>query len=348
MKVLKLKTKLKTTVLVLLMSFLIPKGSLAKTDLETMLFRAVTTNDANLVENAIAEGADPNALKPMFNDDNVPPLFVAIDYGYKNIVSILLENGADPNYRTNTLNRTLLMHAMLNGYKSPDYVGIVDMLLKAGADPNKQDRYSNNTALILLIKEVRFGDHYEGFEEILELLISAGANLDIQNRVTDAPNRTALMYAADGYTRDMRFIINTLLKAGANPYIQDDEGETALDIWMSNIRILPQLSVFYWTIKNKLEKGEYSLWTKLTTAAYYGYTKTVIDLMNSGLDPNTPDKAGQLPLVLAVTQRNEDMVYYLLLNGADPILMDKDGKTAMSVAKDTYQKDIMEQLQSAL
>jgi ankyrin repeat protein len=68
----------------------------------------------------------------------------------------------------------------------------------------------------------------EEFNSLLTLLISKGANLNIQD---DATGATALILTAlAGHTDTMKLLLNY----GADPLIKDKEGMTALDLMKSD------------------------------------------------------------------------------------------------------------------
>ena len=72
--------------------------------------------------------------------DICTPLLVACEYGHKNIVEYLLDNGCEINFR-GTIKYTPLHRACSNGYRD-----IVQLLLSKGANYNAKNN-SNNTPL---------------------------------------------------------------------------------------------------------------------------------------------------------------------------------------------------------
>ena len=89
-------------------------------------------------------------------DEGETALMKASQNGHKEIVEILLENGADVNVK-NRDNWTALMWASWNGYKE-----IVEILLENGADVNVKNR-DNWTALMWA--------SWNGYKEIVEILL---------------------------------------------------------------------------------------------------------------------------------------------------------------------------------
>lgn len=60
----------------------------------------------------------------------------------------------------------------------------------------------------------------------------------------------------------------------------------------------------------------------------------VEELISLGLKPNTPDEDRETPLMAAIQAFNLPLIDYLLSIGVDPTPRDKDGNSALSLAKD--------------
>jgi len=115
----------------------------------TDFFLLVKNGPVDLVREAIRQGVDINAR----NSDGMTPLLVACverDEPTREVISVLLSAGANPNVRTPGNDATPLMWAAES--KEP---GTVEMLLKAGADAKARDS-SGKTAF----------DHAQGNEKL--------------------------------------------------------------------------------------------------------------------------------------------------------------------------------------
>jgi hypothetical protein len=74
--------------------------------------------------------------------------------------------------------------------------------------------------------------------------------------------------------------------------------------------------------------------TPLRLASKRGYLEVVQELIRTGrVDVNTQDDLGQTPLLVAVLHEHHDLIYPLMVAGADPNLKDSCRDTAYSVAE---------------
>ena len=128
------------------------------------LLQAIENDDAPKVREIISAGVDLNAE----NDFSVGefPLEVACWRGNKEIVELLIENGADVNYADECEFRTALMMASHHGHAE-----IVRILLKHGANVNAEDDYYATS----LTRAAEAG-HFE----IVRVLLAHGANASVR------------------------------------------------------------------------------------------------------------------------------------------------------------------------
>ena len=127
-----------------------------------------------------------------------PPLTHAIQAGDKEIVSLLLEHGANVNEPSRNIKNpmnTPLMVAAWHGHTE-----IAKLLIENGACINQQDRGNGFTPLIKAV----FNRH----EDVARLLIDNGADIAIQSH----DKKRAIDYACD---KGMNNLV-TLLKEKSN------------------------------------------------------------------------------------------------------------------------------------
>ena len=198
----------------------------------------------------------------------------------KKNIKFFLNAGADPNIQDSNGDTALICAAQIG---SEPAFNIVKLLLRAGANPNIKN-FDGNTALIFAARMK--------FTNIVELLINAHADPNIQietltteNMWLDHPGFTPLMLAlipmspAEG-EHDIKRIIKLLLRGGADPNIQDSNGNTAL----------------MWAIRN--------------------FDEPIIKLLlRGGADPNIQNSNGDTALMWAMRYLDPDPIIKLLLRG---------------------------------
>lgn len=139
---------------------------------QPFIFRAIDTDNKDIVDLLLKYGADPNSLS--FND--YTPIQSAVQQGNVDIVELLLKKGA----RLNTKYKfgiIPLIYSSLRGKKD-----IVDVLLKYGADPNEKDEYGytplynsidkNNVSIIKSLLEHGADPNLKGYNNTTPLVLS--------------------------------------------------------------------------------------------------------------------------------------------------------------------------------
>ncbi|MBI5237623.1 MAG: ankyrin repeat domain-containing protein [Deltaproteobacteria bacterium] len=158
----------------------------------------------DVVKFLVSKGADVNAK------GWAAPLIAGLDKGNLEVVKYLLEHQADPNSVRDDTKMSALMIAAING-SMKGYPEIVNLLVAKRADPNVRGS-GGKTALMLTDNP-----------EVLDTLLKAGANI---NAVDDSGS-TALTAAV---MKNQRRIVERLLARGADVNIADKQGETPLGV----------------------------------------------------------------------------------------------------------------------
>jgi palmitoyltransferase len=149
---------------------------------------------------------DPSLLNKL-DKDGRSPLHVAALGGHKDIVTELLERGADINIVNH--NRFTPLHwAVVAGY-----ISTVHFLISKGADINMRDIKGRN--ILHLAAE---NDHLDIVYYLIEIQKMVVDDLDIDDH-------TPLTWAA---YKGSKSVVNFLLNRGANPNLQDKKGYTPL------------------------------------------------------------------------------------------------------------------------
>ena len=226
---------------------------------------------------------------------------------------LLEDYGADPNYQ-DTNGQTPLMKAVLYGH-----LDVVKLLLQHDADPNIKD-YGGRTALSYI-----FGYHDRSalrkYNIILQLLLNIGIEVNIRGYNGNTPLMSAV--------RQGNIIgIELLLRHGANPFIEDDWGDTAYDYAIgvgesAPIELLKKFMTIY--RMQALKRGNLTR-RKLRTsmarrrsalnqvADEYGLEEEIIHMLNSHITgPTRLDVIDEMPrdILLQEQRENQRIADYL-------------------------------------
>ena len=172
-------------------------GSSGAVFAETPLHSLVSSPRCTLeaVEFLLHHGADVAAR----DKHNGTPLYLAAQWGHKEVVDLLIRHGADVAACDN-YNKTPLHEAAMSGHKE-----VVDLLIQRGADVAARAKY--------LGTPLHFAAD-RGHKEVVDLLIRHGA--DVVAR--DTLNRTLLHLAAEwGHTE----VVDLLIRHGADVAARD-------------------------------------------------------------------------------------------------------------------------------
>ncbi|XP_026474601.1 ankyrin repeat domain-containing protein 17-like isoform X4 [Ctenocephalides felis] len=223
----------------------------------TPIMEAASAGHAQMVTLLIENGADVNAQSSSGNT----PLMYGCAGGHDEVVKILLANGANVEDH-NENGHTPLMEAASAGH-----VGVAKILLENGAGINTHSNEFKESALTLAC--------YKGHLDMVRFLLLAGAD---QEHKTDEMH-TALMEASmDGHVEVARL----LLDSGAQVNMPTDSFESPL-----------------------------------TLAACGGHVDLAMLLIERGANIEEVNDEGYTPLMEAAREGHEEMVGLLLSQGAN-------------------------------
>jgi ankyrin repeat protein len=281
------------------------------------LLRAAGAGDLEAARQAIDKGAKANVTA-----SQTTALSAAAYYGHREIVDLLLGQGADINKKDDEAGTTPLMGAIVGG--EPE---IADSLVQRGADVNLRTK-DGFSALGCAV-----GIEHPG---LVSLLIEHGADI---NAKTSSGQTPLIAASRIGATE----IAQLLTAAGADVNVQMSDGKNALMLAIDakspdTARILLDKNADV-----NLKSGEG--WTALMVAVLRGESEIVDALIKKGADMNAGvNSSGMPPLIMAVAQGKSEIAKILIEAGADVNLKIKNGGTALMGAADAGQAEIVKLL----
>lgn len=298
----------------------------------TPLYIAVRKGDIRTAELLLARGADPEKPGPMSAD----PLRLAVLVRRADMVRLLLGAGAHADCARPD-GRTLLDEAVTGGGGE-----VVSVLLENGADPagagaqrpvHGAAAFGDVEALELLVDhgaDIAIPDEHgwtplqlavlNGKEEAARFLLGRGA------RMSTPEGRKALLNQACRLKRGG--MLDVLLENE----VEVPEGDEAYRLmWFAARR------GGYGSIKALLDNGAHpegiedpaGRVTPLMIAAAKNHTSIVQLLIDAGADVRRADSAGTTPLHCAASRGRTRIVKFLLEKGADPTAVDCCGRSPL-------------------
>lgn len=302
----------------------------------TPLHRGAAYGLADMVKLLIGAGSDVNAVTIREKDT---PLHLAVRSGHGEVAKLLIDSGA----RLETRNGSKLTPLHVAAYEKQ--VACMKVLLDAGADVHAvaSTGYSNTAGTGLLIAS------FQGPADGLHVLLAAGA------RVTDRDEEGTTPLHHSARHNDTEFV-RLLLSAGASVAARDRSGDTPLHSAASmmdkeeNIQLLLNAGA-----DPAAQNQEGS--TPLHLALRWQMYPPAIRLLDRGAPVQAVDSAGNTPLHILVryarrdsgTQRmleSKEVLEALLKRHADVNARNKDGETALSIAMQGENDDLVNRLRA--
>jgi ankyrin repeat protein len=262
----------------------------------TPLHQAAEIADVAWSKHLVEHGANVAST----NSRRQTPLHVAAGKGHTDVVEVLLENGADVNAVGSRNSTPLLMAAMVN--HSPTAI----VLLEHDADPNSQD--SEGHCALHLVALL-------GNTNVIQALTKAGARVNKRN----ASGATPLHYAA---ISGCEAAVRRLITAGADVNAKMSSGHTPLTLCFPNEA----------ESKRLLAARRTGIRGRHPDHPAVNRNAVVEALLAAGADPNAATNRTALQGAAALGL--EPAMRALLESGADPLMKDEMGFTALQYACD--------------
>ncbi|RMZ86058.1 hypothetical protein DV737_g6, partial [Chaetothyriales sp. CBS 132003] len=261
-------------------------------DGDTLFIKAMNkATPAALVEEMLREGADPNG-KSARGDS---PLVAAIQAGRPDLVSLLLETGADPNLPGP-------QHPLWSSTYQPE---ILQLLLAKGASHKK------TPGILELATSINNLD-------TISILLAAGVSPNTKKDATYTPLCSAI--------RDNRVdIVWMLLANGADPNLIASEHPAFECVTHDRAHFLPQLVAAGSDLHQP--KGI------LAVAVAHDNKEALLWLLDQGVSPNDryEEDGGHTALTRAIQDNKIEYVDILLASAASPAVRGKDWPIRMGV-----------------
>ncbi|STX28316.1 Ankyrin repeat protein [Legionella beliardensis] len=253
---------------------------------------AAYAGQAQIVEDLVVQGANINQTTP----SRETPLYIAAYHGCAGVVRVLARLGADLNLRNNK-GASPLYAAAQRGW-----INVAKALIELGADVDEIYMSSTPDKLPTLLAPLHIAV-YEGHAEMVETLITLGANINLSNEQGFTP----LHLAANGGRIE---IINTLIARGVDVNQKGVGHETPLYLAAraGHVAAVNRLVA----LKADISLGDIRGTTPLHIAAYEGHIKVVEALIALGADINLEDHEGALPIHHAAHHGSIEIVNILI------------------------------------
>ncbi|MDB4794760.1 ankyrin repeat domain-containing protein [bacterium] len=266
---------------------------------------AAASGNKKYLEQYLAKGGSPNAK----DKDGWTLLHLTAYNGHKDIVELLITNGADVNAKLNLFGEIIRpIEVVKEGHPE-----IADLLRKHGG------KYGT-------IHTAAGGGDIEAVKEFL----AAGVDVNAKDEVESTPLHGAAQY---GHLET----VELLIAKGADVNAKDEDGETPLDDAEGETAVLL-----------RKHGGKTSYWFKagesIHIATVAGHIEAVKQHLAAGAEVNAKDEDGLTPLDHAVWGGHTEVAELLIANGADVNAKDKYGWTPLLHAARKGHKEIVELL----
>lgn len=267
-------------------------------------------------------------------------LDIALNFADVEALKILLERNVAVNEVNRNGNRPLHNLILSSEYKNlDDVLTCIELLLDNGASVLRK----NDMGETPILSAIR-----GNYVEILELFIKRNLKLDLKDSYGNGPLHIAAYSCNSNNEEKKKKIFKLLLDAGIENDIKNDDGYTSIDI-LANQRVNP---ILFSILKGEYDFDNPNSTSNLTSAmslhsAILSSNYDVIKVhLKVGTDINeiseeNNNSYGLSPLGVACHILDFESVELLLKNGADLNLKNNDGQSAMDIAVENNNEDLI-------
>ena len=325
----------------------------------TPLALATTCRSTSVVKRLLKSKVNVNCIEA----DGQTPLVEAALQNQMEIIALLIEAGVDVNIRGRD-GSTALFNAVYHENKD-----LIEMLLDRDADITSEAKLGdylrftplhlaaakNSHAIIRMFKckgidniDVRTEDqftalHYAAIKNSLlamELLVSLGARIDVQNLDGETPLRLA---AQNGHLEAVRYLLGVGLMASKFPDVNEITPAIHAVSVDGQIQSQPPLNTRFTVEVWRRDKD-----IALRLAAQNGHAEIVTVLLAEGANHESIAELGSSPLHLAGYNDHAGLVRVLLDAGADSTVGGKYQSTALHIAAARGKTGFVQELLAAV
>ncbi len=304
-------------------------------------------------------GANPNPAKGEYNEGFITPLMAATSLGNVEAVKLLIEYGANVNYKTPEGITACFIAEKRNQQEMIDVLKMADAKSETNKSKNNKNNKNNKLnsdkielPIMQYVGDVCFIPNFGPIKQTdkpLDIISKCEGKKIIDINVQDENGYTLLMSAliTGEYSEEY---VKYLIKSGINLELKNNDGETAFLVAAGNNKYsLTTIRTFLTAGANvnaRNSNGQTVLMAHvmrcqghespfMTYKSLYDCSQIIKLLVAAGADINAQDKDGKTALMYAFELENESNVFFLtkaLLDaGADPNIKDNDGVSLSDV-----------------